>query len=1540
MDGPNGSRGRLLQPNGSAGNSSTSLNSSRPYGGSSITSPPSTVTPVTTRAEKFEDEKRRMIESCFSKLDNNGGSIYESYITHIRVIEDAAYPQTPPPPDSPPSNKKSRVIIVSVRNTGRVRVHKARENQNGTFSIGKTWNLEDLSALEVFNGPDPTQSEEEVRWREWGGELGFVVTLAKNYFWMASTAKEKEFFIASLVKIFKKYTMGRVPELRGFSQRDIDQMLQGPGTSTSSDRSGPPSANARSPQRRAAGLPGPGHQRPPFSPPSSPTPRNRPPTSGDDGPTPTSAPGQRFPQIPLSREPNRFPRTQPSREADLRHPPPSRDMQGPPSPYARPPGRLSPQSSRSELRPQRQPSPDASSVSSREPPPRRPQQSPRRRVYPPPGDEVDQMPSSTSDGSMLASSTTDRWRPVNGLPARPKREPSPSGSNLRPPTSHNERFRNQPPERKRPPMSDPQLGGSQRSLRSETASTNSDYPPPLASPRVRKQESPARSEHDGIADALTRQMPGAFSPPTTRPDTPSSLKITKSQSQQSHQSSDSAPPPVAQTIQPQENSRPISPPDTTVTTSDTPVSPIDLKKENEPKEEAPSKPGLGPMVKMAANKNIADTLRKAANAYGAFKPRAGGGAARFFASKEDPTKDNEEPNGITGVVPAPSLARSGSLEQAQSQTPDVPAPPKEEMQDEPKLSPVDTTAPDVPELKITSPVSARPTSVTLEDTSPQKRKQETEIPSKSPEKAPSTEVDLQEARKKRRRSNQHAKYLSALGVDPVLFEGRGLDFEATLSDFGWGTKVMEAKDISALEADIRREIGRVEAGSWLGHLEQKDDRVEAVEKMLDRAIAECDELEGLLTLYGVELSSLNEDVAYIEAQSQGLQVQTANQKLLQSELSTLVDTISITPRDLEPLKRSSLATKDGLESIEHSLLLLYKAMITIDPNIRGAEDQNKTSNANQGINELSSMRSLQEKRDIYSNESQLFLERLKVYMDHTFGAALFNTKDALAKYSATMSSTGKLRSEPHDVARNELWKYSPLLLFAKEISMPSWEALVKMYQVRAKPLYKEEFSDDTLAWKKQARKPTGEEQELLFTSQEKETEGMATTARKLTVKRSQTLAKSLRSGSSDKPGSRSKGEKGKLQHFESFTGALEEMSPLIFIEQNFIVDFFHASSGESIDFSDAVLAAAPGARKGTNLHARKLFETDRDMAKKVMEIMDDMFSFWAGDLQSMIEWALNADQLQGVGILFAMERTLINYEETNQDFITRTLQSLHNRLQGMFTRFVDDQIRAIEDTKVKIKKRKGVIAFIRIFPNFSAAIENMLPSDDLSYGIERLEIRSMVDKSYEKINKAMFESLRVIAKESPGVQAGVQAGGADPEDKEALNYHILLIENMNHYVEEVDDRNVPVLAEWKNKAIQEMEEHLGLYVDAVIRRPLGKLLDFLDTLTPLLTSLPPGTPASSLASRPTHTKSIFKKLLYATFDSKELRHDVQALKKRVDKHFGESDEGQISRELVAKVLKRCEERYHEVRERVVEVRERVYGGEGDEVGDVGAAWRR
>lgn len=289
---------------------------------------------------------------------------------------------------------------------------------------------------------------------------------------------------------------------------------------------------------------------------------------------------------------------------------------------------------------------------------------------------------------------------------------------------------------------------------------------------------------------------------------------------------------------------------------------------------------------------------------------------------------------------------------------------------------------------------------------------------------------------------------------------------------------------------------------------------------------------------------------------------------------------------------------------------------------------------------------------------------------------------------------------------------------------------------------------------------------------------------------------------------------------------------------------------------------------------------------------------------------------QGVGVLAVLEKSLSGLTQSNQDYLNNTLQKLHSQLEGRFTKFVDEQIRAIEETKVKISKRKGVISFIRVFPNFSVAIENMVAGLD-----PNLTVRRLIDREYDRMLKSMFDSLLVIARENPAV--GVASGGADPEDKEALNFHILLIENMNHYLEETDTRGLEVLEEWKEQANSEYHEHMGLYLNAVMRRPLGKLLDHLENIEAQIQT---GKSPASIAGQPSNSKSIFNKVL-GNYDAKEVRKGIEALRKRVDKHFGDADDPALSRGLVVKVLKACETFYGNVEERIGRVTTDVYGGD-------------
>jgi len=82
--------------------------------------------------------------------------------------------------------------------------------------------------------------------------------------------------------------------------------------------------------------------------------------------------------------------------------------------------------------------------------------------------------------------------------------------------------------------------------------------------------------------------------------------------------------------------------------------------------DASHRPGLGPMVKMPlVNDQAANKFRKAAAAAGAFKPRAGGAAAKLF-NKE--TKASDEPDGVSAVfVPQRPTPKEMSKETPQQE---------------------------------------------------------------------------------------------------------------------------------------------------------------------------------------------------------------------------------------------------------------------------------------------------------------------------------------------------------------------------------------------------------------------------------------------------------------------------------------------------------------------------------------------------------------------------------------------------------------------------------------------------------------------------------------------------------------------------------------------------------------------------------------------------------------------------------------------------------------------------------------------------------
>jgi hypothetical protein len=246
------------------------------------------------------------------------------------------------------------------------------------------------------------------------------------------------------------------------------------------------------------------------------------------------------------------------------------------------------------------------------------------------------------------------------------------------------------------------------------------------------------------------------------------------------------------------------------------------------------------MIKAKKSRNeIAGAFWKAAsaaNAATAFKPRPGGAGERMRLLKN---KTEEGPDGISGVVPAPPRP---SEQPTPEETPmETPMTEENKQLGQPKPAEPPSKSANrmslVPEVKITLPTS-RPTSI-------HGPPQEVQKPAEPEKKEPRRSIN----------AGNDMKYLQSLGVNPAILDERSEEFAQWLDYFGWipGDQ-MRARNVEEMRADLERELNKAQAGGWLARFREEDERVDAIKAGLDVAMAECEELDNLLTLYSVELS--------------------------------------------------------------------------------------------------------------------------------------------------------------------------------------------------------------------------------------------------------------------------------------------------------------------------------------------------------------------------------------------------------------------------------------------------------------------------------------------------------------------------------------------------------------------------------------------------------------------------------------------------------------------------------------------------------------
>ncbi|KAG9304131.1 hypothetical protein G9A89_019693 [Geosiphon pyriformis] len=657
-----------------------------------------------------------------------------------------------------------------------------------------------------------------------------------------------------------------------------------------------------------------------------------------------------------------------------------------------------------------------------------------------------------------------------------------------------------------------------------------------------------------------------------------------------------------------------------------------------------------------------------------------------------------------------------------------------------------------------------------------------------------------------------------------------INVEELLNDFNW----KETGNAAALEQRLLNELAALEAAN-IHAMVESDDRLTSVVHQLDKAIAELDHMDRWLTLYTAELNSMGEDIHHIESQNRGLQVQTANQNALLSELDRLIRSIIIPDEVLNILREGNLDTIQGVQDIEDAAARLQTALeSTFDEATRG-------------------MAAVQEKVELYTSHSNNFCKRLHEYLNLLFQ----NQADALIKDKTRGPRRNSLTVLGHEAIEDCLIKYRGLSLWMKEIDPRGHNELQTLYVQAVEPIYKKETKEYMAQMRLMlSKRELAEEATYVFSA-----------ASNIHSHRS-SLAGSGNSGDfSRAPWEFKDAGGGKLPPEEGFEQILLTIVPLIVREQNFISDYFHlGNKGPKTFLNREELKRW----RPQDLSIKRTVIKDVKAQKKLLEHMQLMFMFLSEELINFIDYGCKHDNIQSVGMLVVIERNIHEYQKSSQEYLVKMLNKVRSRCIDIFEKFTNEQLRAIEETKVTSKKRKGIILFIKLFPRYCERIEHSMEG-----AIEGLEVRGIVDKAYERIVKTMFDSLEAIANDS----------GSLVDDKEQLNFHTMMLENMHHFYTEISTRKITVLEPYMKHAKTSYDKHLEAYAKSVLRKPFGKLMEFFDGIDDLLkTTAAPEEVKFHLR----FNKDSLKKVV-AQFPGKEIKKGLEASYKRVDRHFTQEE---------------------------------------------------
>jgi len=265
--------------------------------------------------------------------------------------------------------------------------------------------------------------------------------------------------------------------------------------------------------------------------------------------------------------------------------------------------------------------------------------------------------------------------------------------------------------------------------------------------------------------------------------------------------------------------------------------------------------------------------------------------------------------------------------------------------------------------------------------------------------------------------------------------------------------------------------------------------------------------------------------------------------------------------------------------------------------------------------------------------------------------------------------------------------------------------------------------------------------------------------------------------------------------------------------------------------------------------------------------MNGIFEDFKNELINITDAGTQFDPTFSIGMMVRLEGLLRDYKNTDQQYVYTVVESVFKHLVVVFDSYMERQFKAIDEFKTLRKKPQGVLPIISIFPNFVDCLEYNLENNDS-------ETSGIVTITYERTSKKIFECIDALTKDVLNDEK------ADEKDK--LNVHILIIENMHFFNIELADRQIKTLHTYISEAKNRYNYHLDAYKKIVIYKCFGKFMEFFDGIEELLSTNAP----EEIGYHFKYSKASLKSVL-RNYTRKDVKKGLEILYKQLFKHFTE-----------------------------------------------------